>query len=824
VRRDVVSAVRGFLNQVPAAPHPERVRNARDPRVATLRLADRHRGVILRQRDVHWLLTVLPDGEAWGYAHRFEFGVNPEIGVIEMWDAGWLDQVAPALGRAAESTDSRLFDWICDNDLASVGVDARALPYVRMITNEATLQALEPLLPPTQYAPLAELAARRSLASAWRVLDACRTAVRGPEPVDPEDVTAALLRSPDRAVFVADDAALDRVLNLPHWCVFLQPPQHRLARTPHYDRPVLVTGGAGTGKTLIALHRAAHLAAEGRGTVLLVTFSQVLSRQLAAKLDLLIPDEMLRKRVEVGNVDRLAHRIVTEAEGHQPGLVGASELASLWHDAIEESRRPADAVTTDRHVRHAQDAPETVSAALDEPGTVPQAQDAPQTASVDQDASQSTPAEPNAAWSAQKGLDTAQSAPAEPNAAQSTQEGSDTPQTAQGDQDASQGAPEALHTSAIIPTNHDASDSVISERDGVSQDPQNPVASEAKDTPDDRDGVAAGRHGPAFLLREWEQVVLAQNLTTLEEYLGAERPGRSVDLDDGERTAIWRTIGLVATRLRESGRRTLLQLAAEASTLLSQTTGDLLDGAGPLREPYRHIVVDEAQDLHPAQWRLLRAAVPYARDDLFIVGDPHQRIFDTRVPLGSVGIEAAHRELQVSYRLPQEILNWAVRLRGGGPADGLVEGVQQLAGLRSAEHGHRPIVRAYDSPEAELAGLVAWVGEWVADGVPVDRIGIAARSGELVRAARAAVREAGLGVRVSTLHGMKGLEFQRVAVIGVTDGIVPSPEALTPAGEDPAARAHDLQRERGLLYVACTRAGEMLYVSHSGRASPFLPP
>ncbi|GLW07471.1 DNA helicase [Microtetraspora sp. NBRC 13810] len=672
VRRDVVVAVRRFLHQVPAAPHPERVRNARDGRVATLRLTDRHRGVVLRQRDVYWLLTVLPDGDAWAYAQRFGFGVNPEIGVIEMWDAEALERVEPALRRSAESSPVRLFADICDNDLASVGIDARLLPYLRLITTEAVLEALEPLLPPTQYAPLAELARGASLAAAWRALGEYRTAVTGPEPIDADDIAAALLRSPDRAVFVTDKEQLDWVVGAPSWCVFLHPPQHRLARTPHYDRPVLVTGGAGTGKTFVALHRAAHLAAYGRGTVLLVTFSQGLSNDLSAKLDVLIPDEVLRKRVEVGNVDRIAHRLVTEAEGRQPTLVGAAELATLWQEAVS--------------------------------------------------------------------------------------------------------------------------------------------------------GHSSERHSTAFLLREWEQVVLAQNLTTLEEYLAADRPGRSVDLDDDERTAVWEAIGLVTERLRESGRRTLLQLAAEASTLLGQTTGDLLEEQGPAREPYRHIIVDEAQDLHPAQWRLLRAAVPVALDDLFVVGDPHQRIFDTRVSLGSVGIDAAHCRLDVSYRLPQEILTWGVRLRGGGPADGLVEGAQQLVGFRSGEHGPRPVVLGYDSPEAELSGLVARVGEWLADGVPAAEVGVAARPPEMVREARTALREAGHDVRVTTLHGMKGLEFRRVAVIGVTDGIVPAPEALTPAGEDPAARAHDLQRERGLLYVACTRASEMLYVSHSGRASPFLPP
>ncbi|MFI6508537.1 UvrD-helicase domain-containing protein [Streptosporangium sp. NPDC050855] len=664
VRRDVVVSARRFLQNVAGAPHPERVRGARDPRVATLRLADRHRGVVVRQRDVYWLLTVLPDAEAWAYAQRHRFGVNTALGVVEMWDAEALDRVRPAVRRAAEATTSRLFSDICDSDLAELGVDGRFLPLVRQITDQLTLEALEPLLPPTQYEPLAALARGESMAGAWRELENCRAVAPDPEPVNPEDFGAALLRSPDRAVFTPHPRELNRVLEAPGWCVFLYPPQHRMAYRDSYPQPTLVTGGAGTGKTLVALHRAAHLASRATGQVLLVTFSQGLSADLAARLDVLIEDEVIRKRVEVGNVDRLAHRIVAEAEGRPPSLVGGAELTALWEE------------------------------------------------------------------------------------------------------------------------------------------------------------TATG-HSPAFLLREWEQVVLAQNLRTLEEYLEAPRPGRSVELSRRERAVVWDAVGHVTEQLRLRGRRTLLQLASEASTLLGRTTGDLLEETEPVREPYRHIVVDEAQDLHPAQWRLLRAAVPHAPDDLFVVGDPHQRIFDTRVTLGAVGIDAIQQRLQVSYRLPREILSWGVRLRGGGPADGLVKGVQELYGFRGVRYGPRPTVRAYDSPRDELTGLVAQVGQWVDEGVPPEEIAVAARTSGLVRDARAALRE--LGVRVTTLHGMKGLEFRRVAVIGVSDGTVPDPGALTPVGEDPAARAHDLQRERGLLYVACTRARELLYVSHSGRASPFLP-
>ncbi|MEU8202569.1 UvrD-helicase domain-containing protein [Streptosporangium sp. NPDC049046] len=664
VRRDIVVSTRRFLQNVAGAPHPERVRGARDPRVATLWLAERYRGVVVKQRDVYWLLTVLPDAEAWAYAQRYRFGVNTALGVVEMWDAEALDRVRPAVRRAAEASATRLFVDICDSDLAELGVDGRFLPLVRQITDQLTLEALEPLLPPTQYEPLAALARGESMAGAWRELENCRAVAAGPEPINPEDFGAALVRSPDRAVFVEDPRELNRVLDAPGWCVFLHPPQHRLAYWESYQQPTLVTGGAGTGKTLVALHRAAYLARRASGQILLVTFSQGLSAELATRLDLLIEDEVVRKRIEVGNVDRLAHRVVAEAEGRPPSLIGAAELTALWEE---------------------------------------------------------------------------------------TETG----------------------------------------------------------------------HSPAFLLREWEQVVLAQNLRTLDEYLAAPRPGRSVELSGEERAAVWRAVEHVTEQLRVRGKRTLLQLASEASVLLGQTTGDLLEEAEPAREPYRHIIVDEAQDLHPAQWRLLRAAVPHARDDLFIVGDPHQRIFDTRVTLGAVGIDAIQQRLRVSYRLPREILSWGVRLRGGGPADGLVKGVQELYGFRGTRHGLRPMVRAYDSPQDELTGLVAQVGQWVNEGVTPEEIAVAARTAGLVRDARAALRD--LGVRVTTLHGMKGLEFRRVAVIGVTEGIVPDLDSLTPIGEDPAARAHDLQRERGLLYVACTRARELLYVSHYGRASPFLP-
>lgn len=79
-----------------------------------------------------------------------------------------------------------------------------------------------------------------------------------------------------------------------------------------------------------------------------------------------------------------------------------------------------------------------------------------------------------------------------------------------------------------------------------------------------------------------------------------------------------------------------------------------------------------------------------------------------------------------------------------------------------------------------------------------------------------------MGVRVSTLHSMKGLECRCVAVAGVTAGAFLFPPSVTPADTDGIQHATDIAAERCLLFVACTRAREALYVSCSGRPSEFL--
>lgn len=331
-----------------------------------------------------------------------------------------------------------------------------------------------------------------------------------------------------------------------------------------------------------------------------------------------------------------------------------------------------------------------------------------------------------------------------------------------------------------------------------------------------------GAVSASFLQNEWEQVILAQALPDRDAYLACDRHGRGkpVRTHSPVREQAWAAIADVLGQLRQAGQRTHWQVAETAADLLAHRSAP----------PYRHVLVDEGQDLHPTQWRLLRRAVARSADDLFIVSDPNQRIYANQVSLAKLGIEVRGRStrLTVSYRTTQEILAWSVRMLAGLPARGLDDDDDTLVGYHSPMHGRRPVVQAFPNWTAELAGIVTKVREWLDAEVEAHAIGVSARTVAKVKDIRAALLDAGIpstgpaGVRVNTMHKMKGMEYRCVLVAGVDAATIPAGGALTPRDEDPIAHDHDLHRERCLLFVACTRARDALHVTHAGVPSPFL--
>jgi ATP-dependent exoDNAse (exonuclease V) beta subunit len=146
-------------------------------------------------------------------------------------------------------------------------------------------------------------------------------------------------------------------------------------------------------------------------------------------------------------------------------------------------------------------------------------------------------------------------------------------------------------------------------------------------------------------------------------------------------------------------------------------------------------------------------------------------------------------------------------------------------------------VHAATTEEAELDALVSQVRAWLDAGVGAGGIGVSARFNKTCAKAVSRLTAAGIpaaplrsadaagdtaAVRVGTKHSLKGLEFRCVAVVGVNDGALPFPKAVTPAELDPKQYETDMMTERCLLFVACTRARDSLNVSYAGKPSPFL--
>ena len=335
-----------------------------------------------------------------------------------------------------------------------------------------------------------------------------------------------------------------------------------------------------------------------------------------------------------------------------------------------------------------------------------------------------------------------------------------------------------------------------------------------------------------FLHDEWSQVVLGQALSSRDEYFRARRAGRGRTLNRVQRAEVWQLVEQFTKRLREQNLWTFRQVAAEAARI---ERGHADDG----KHRYKHVVVDEAQDLSPAHWILLRAMVALGPNDLFLTGDTHQRIYDSYVSLGSLGIAIRGRSarLTLSYRSTHEILTTAEALLGRQVWDDLDGGTDNLAGYRSVLRGPRPELHGYPTWASELAAMARKVKEWLpADGTPPS-IGVAVPTRRLQAEVEAYLTDHGVpatalgadgprksdAVHVGTLHRFKGLEYRQMLVAGVSAGLIPDAHIADYRDADPVRYERELKQSRSLLFVAATRARDSLAITWHGAPSPFLP-
>lgn len=288
---------------------------------------------IIVHRTAASILLVYVDhhDDAYKWAERRKIERHPTTGAMQLVEVRERveeveifkpKQVAATPTPTAKPT-APLFDNLRKFELMAFGVPEEWVEDVRAATEDRLFDLL-PHLPQEAQEALLQLAVGEA-----------------PEPPAPAPAEADPFGHPDaqrRFRVLANAEELQQALDFPwdKWAVFLHPAQRDLVER-RFNGPARVSGSAGTGKTIVALHRAVHLArANQQANVLLTTFSKPLAAALQARLTTLIGgDADLAKRITVKPISAVGYDIYASRFG-QPQIANGSLIRSLLASAAKE--------------------------------------------------------------------------------------------------------------------------------------------------------------------------------------------------------------------------------------------------------------------------------------------------------------------------------------------------------------------------------------------------------------------------------------------------------------------------------------------------------
>jgi hypothetical protein len=293
-----------------------RLSNGRDPNFWSVRVNQDIRIIIHKTEASFMLAYVDHHDDAYAWASRRRIEAHPRTGAIQIVevhetveeDAGPLF-AAPKIEPAPEPLQPvapAIFADLTEDALLDIGTPSDWVADIRTWTEERFFQ-LSDRLPAEVAEALLDYAATGRLPT-------------------PEPATADPFAHPDtlrRVQTITSEAELRLALDFPwdKWSVFLHPSQRDVVEQD-FSGPARVMGTAGTGKTIVALHRAARAVREDeRARVLLTSFSRPLANALKAKLAILLADDPGKlDRVSIASFEDAATELFQLATGWRPTL------------------------------------------------------------------------------------------------------------------------------------------------------------------------------------------------------------------------------------------------------------------------------------------------------------------------------------------------------------------------------------------------------------------------------------------------------------------------------------------------------------------------
>ena len=332
------------------------------------------------------------------------------------------------------------------------------------------------------------------------------------------------------------------------------------------------------------------------------------------------------------------------------------------------------------------------------------------------------------------------------------------------------------------------------------------------------------RLGIHYLLQEFEDVIGAWGITSLEEYLQLPRRGRGVSLKANQRKAVWALYQTWQDLMRQNKFLTWSQLRSRANEIANKLTA----------KPFQAVIIDEAQDLSPIALRFLLNLAPSTKG-IYLTADASQSLYQRGFSWKQI-----HQDLKVTgrtlvlkrnYRNTQQIVQACTQILEGTEA-----GDQECIRQEPSPHlGELPQILLCNNLKTQLKRVhQAFTSAAMQFRLPIHGGAILCPSTQLGKDIVQKLKEMGVKakffasknikldspyLKVMTLHSAKGLEFPFVAVMGLDEGRFPLVDKNTPPDEIDQISAEQLR----LLYVGCSRAMRFLMVCGSASSpSSFL--
>lgn len=333
----------------------------------------------------------------------------------------------------------------------------------------------------------------------------------------------------------------------------------------------------------------------------------------------------------------------------------------------------------------------------------------------------------------------------------------------------------------------------------------------------------------SFLQNEYEQVILANNITTMADYFKVSRVGRGKAINRFKRKEVWDLVEKFKAKCEDLS----LYYKEEVYNLLTDYLTENKTNC------YSHIIVDELQDFSNVELRLMRALVKEGMNDLFLVGDPLQNIYDKTVVFSQCNINVKggrSKRLRINYRTSEEIKRLAIQVVSGEKFEDFDGGEESKQGYQSLFHGLRPTYKLFNSREEELDEVLNEINKLVQErNYSYSSIAIAARKKGSLKEFRNKMHVSNIpytdkdllnsnneGVRLASFHNMKGLEFKHVFLVDVNNNTLPLITRDYNSKSEIDQQLH-LRGEKSLFYVACSRSMYTVSISGIGEGSEIIP-